>query len=147
MVKAGDLLCVLFDERLMEKAKNMTKLFSSWKAIAAEERIVSAVDHSCVARFERNTLLIEADHPGWIQILQTKQQDLLDNFRRRFPNMDVRGISFRLSRGPIRRVEEPKERTAEEATKPAAQEDAVAAKFERDETLKRIVERLERSLR
>jgi hypothetical protein len=88
----------------------MTKLFSSWETIAIEERIVSAIDHSHIAEFERNVLLIEADHPGWIQILQMKQQKLLDNFQRRFPNMRVNGISFRLSRSPISRIEEPKER-------------------------------------
>jgi hypothetical protein len=44
--------------------------------------------------------LVEADHPGWIQILQTRQKDLLDTLRRRFPDQHITGISFRLSREP-----------------------------------------------
>ncbi|MDR1126678.1 MAG: DUF721 domain-containing protein [Treponema sp.] len=150
MVRAGELLSVLFDERLAEKVRNMTKLFASWKTITIEERIASAFDHSYIAEFERNVLLIEADHPGWIQILQTKQQGLLDNFQRRFPTMGVRGISFRLSRGPIRRIEEPREGIMEKPTgkrENVIQEDAIPTKFEKDETLKRIIERLEKSLR
>jgi hypothetical protein len=50
---------------------------------------------------ERHVLLIEADHPGWIQILQTKQRELLSQFQRRFPDLAITGISFRLSRGPV----------------------------------------------
>ncbi|MDR1215541.1 MAG: DUF721 domain-containing protein [Treponema sp.] len=150
MVRAGELLSVLFDERLAEKVRNMTKLFASWKTITIEERIASAFDHSHIAEFERNVLLIEADHPGWIQILQTKQQRLLDNFQRRFPSMGVRGISFRLSRGPIRRIEEPREEIMEKPMgkrETIIQEDTVPTTFEKDETLKRIIERLEKSLR
>ncbi|MDR0410548.1 MAG: DUF721 domain-containing protein [Treponema sp.] len=148
MVKAGELLSALFDERLAAKVRDMTKLFSSWRTIVGEERIVSVVDHSQIAEFEQNVILIEADHPGWIQILQTKQQELLSNFQRRFPNVGVRGISFRLSRGPIRQIKEP-----EELENPTGKDsglvkkDAVFARFEEDETLRRIVERLEKSLR
>jgi predicted nucleic acid-binding Zn ribbon protein len=150
MVRAGELLWMLFDERLAAEAQNMTRLFSSWKAVAIEERIASAVDHSRIAEFERNVLLIEADHSGWIQILQMKQQELLNNFQRRFPHMGVRGISFRLSRGPIRQAEEPKKGIIEKPTEKkesAVQENEVFARFEKDETLKRIVERLEKSLK
>ncbi|MDR0643521.1 MAG: DUF721 domain-containing protein [Treponema sp.] len=150
MVKAGELLSVLFDERFVTKARKMSKLFSSWRTIVGEEKIGSASDHSYIAEFERNVLLIEADHPGWIQILQTKQQELLDNFQRRFPDIGITGISFRLSRGPIRQVEERKEEKIEKSMEKegnAVQEDVVFGKFEKDETLKRIVERLEKNLR
>jgi hypothetical protein len=44
--------------------------------------------------------LVEADHPGWIQILQTKQKPLLEAVRRGFPELAINGISFRLSRNP-----------------------------------------------
>jgi hypothetical protein len=50
---------------------------------------------------ERGILLVEADHPGWVQILQTKQRALLASARRRFPELNIRSIAFRLSRDSI----------------------------------------------
>jgi hypothetical protein len=50
-------------------------------------------------------LLIEADHPGWIQILQTRQNELLTVAKRRFPDLDIRGIAFRLSRSRQEKAE------------------------------------------
>jgi hypothetical protein len=39
------------------------------------------------------------DHPGWKQILQTKQSKLLYDFRVRFPELEISGISLMLGRG------------------------------------------------
>ena len=38
------------------------------------------------------------DHPGWKQILQTKQSKLLNDFRIRFPELDISGISLILGK-------------------------------------------------
>jgi hypothetical protein len=96
MKKAGDLLSAFFDEATLDKAKGYGSLFSSWASIAGE----NLAAHSRIVELERSVLLIEADHPGWIQILQTKQKNLLFAVRRRFPQITVTAISFRLSRKP-----------------------------------------------
>jgi hypothetical protein len=49
---------------------------------------------------ERGILLIEAEHPGWRQILQTEQSKLLNTVQRWYPELEIRGIAFRLSRDP-----------------------------------------------
>jgi hypothetical protein len=57
--------------------------------------------HSWIRELEKAVLLVEADHPGWIQLLQTKQSELLKVLRRRFPAENIAGISFRLCKeGP-----------------------------------------------
>lgn len=96
MKKAGDLLAALLDERLMETARGYSDLFSSWKTIAGDK----IASHSRIKDLERSILLVEADHPGWVQILQTKQRDLLAAVRGRFPGLSIAGISFCLSRRP-----------------------------------------------
>jgi hypothetical protein len=96
MKKAGDLLAIFLDERVLNTAREYSELFSSWKSIAGEK----IASHSRVQDLEHSVLLVEADHPGWIQILQTKEKDLLDTLRRRFPDRNITGISFRLSREP-----------------------------------------------
>jgi len=96
MKKAGDILSALFDERFLKTAQGYSKFFNSWADITAKNRIAAAADHSRIKDLDRGIILIETDHPGWKQILQTKQSKLLNDFRRRFPELDISGISFML---------------------------------------------------
>jgi hypothetical protein len=98
MKTAGDILSALFDEQFMKKAQRYSKFFDSWKDITAKNGIAAAADHSRIKDLDRGILLIEMDHPGWKQILQTKQSKLLNDFRIRFPEMDISGISLILGK-------------------------------------------------
>ncbi|GHU73562.1 hypothetical protein FACS189450_13570 [Spirochaetia bacterium] len=100
MKRAGELLSAFFDEGLIKKAQGYSNLFSAWQKITAKCGIPAAADHSRIRELERCVLLVEADHPGWIQLLQTKQQKLLSDAQRRFPDLTITGISFMLSREP-----------------------------------------------
>ncbi|MDR1838242.1 MAG: DUF721 domain-containing protein [Treponema sp.] len=99
MKTAGDILSALFDKRFVEKAHEYSKLFDSWEDITAKNGIASASAHSRIKDIDRGILLVEMDHPGWKQILQTKQSKLLNDFRLRFPEMDISGISLILGSG------------------------------------------------
>jgi predicted nucleic acid-binding Zn ribbon protein len=94
--RAGELLASFFNQQTFGIAKEYSALFSSWRSVAGD--VLAA--HSRIKELERSVLLVEADHPGWIQILQTREKDLLDALRRRFPDQHITGISFRLSREP-----------------------------------------------
>ena len=114
MRKAGDIILDIFKERFgpgfIENARTSAGLFSSWTRIVAEVwprsfdtdtepgDVPAAAVHSRIRELERGLLLVEADHPGWIQILQTKQAELLSAAQRRYPDLDIRSIAFRLSR-------------------------------------------------
>jgi hypothetical protein len=104
MRKAGDILSTLFNEKFdpvfLRRAKTTAGLFTSWEAITSEADIAAAASHSRISELERGILLIEAEHPGWSQLLQTKQGRLLDTVQRRYPELEIRGIAFRLSRDP-----------------------------------------------
>ena len=127
MRKAGDIITDLFRERFgpefMETARANAGLFSSWAKIAAEvwpcpdksaaDDMPAAAVHSRIRELERGVLLVEADHPGWIQILQTKQAELLSAVQRRYPDLGIRGIAFRLSREPFSSSEISGETSAE----------------------------------
>jgi hypothetical protein len=94
--KIGELLSVFFDDDTIKKAQGYNSLFSSWRDIAGE----NIAAHSRIVELEKSVLRIEADHPGWIQILQIRQKGLLNRVRRKFPTLNITGISFRLSRNP-----------------------------------------------
>ncbi|MDR2942006.1 MAG: DUF721 domain-containing protein [Treponema sp.] len=99
MQTAGEILSQLFDERFMQKARGYSKLFDSWTDITAKNGIAAVADHSQIKDLDKGILLIEIDHPGWKQILQTKQTKLLNDFRYRFPDLNISGISLMLGNG------------------------------------------------
>jgi predicted nucleic acid-binding Zn ribbon protein len=106
MKRAGEVLSAIFDERLMKKARSYSGLFAFWTEAVQKNGIAAAADHSRIKELDRGILLIEADHPGWKQILQTKQSRLLNDFRRRFPELEISGISLLLSRNGPQAVDE-----------------------------------------
>jgi hypothetical protein len=122
--KAGDIISGLFKQRFggdfMENARSSAELFNSWEKTVCQvwphgedqknEDIPAAAVHSRIKELERGVLFVEADHPGWIQILQTRQAELLLAVQRRCPKLDIHGIAFRLSKEPVevKAVEEAK---------------------------------------
>ena len=117
--KAGDLLSLIFNEHFdsvsLDNGRITAGLFTSWAAAAREVNIPAAADHSRIRELEHNVLVIEAEHPGWVQILQTKQSQLLKLVQQKFPELSIQGISFCLSREPISSLpaSEPPETLAE----------------------------------
>ena len=114
--KAGDLLGELFRDKFdpvtLETARKTAGLFNSWDALAAAAGIPAASDHSQVRELEHGVLVIEAEHPGWVQILQTKQGQLLNLLQNRFPELEIRGLSFclckmQINKAPVNPVPEP----------------------------------------
>ena len=100
MKKAGEILAAFFDKDTLQSAEQMGELFSPsiWSELLGSCSLSRGVSHSRIAELEKSVLLVEADHPGWIQLLQTKQRELLNAARRRFPEITLTGISFRLMR-------------------------------------------------
>ena len=103
MKTAGEILSKFFDKDTLKNAEQMGKLFSPevWSDLLSSCKLPHGVSHSRIAELEKTVLLVEADHPGWIQLLQTKQSELLNRVRRRFPEITFTGISFRLSRSDV----------------------------------------------
>ena len=155
MKTAGDILSALFDERFVEKARGYSKFFDSWTDITAKNGIAAAADHSQIKDLDRGVVLIEIDHPGWKQVLQTKQSKLLNDFRIRFPDLDISGISLMLGSGKpqdVAKESEPayeakdaqKSEIEKEPEISAAGEELVARGYEaiKDEVLRERLRRL-----
>jgi hypothetical protein len=151
MKRAGELLSVFFDEKLLKKAKNYSDLFSSWTRITERSGIAAAAGYSRLKEFERGVILVEADHPGWVQILQTEEDRLLKNTQRLFPELDIRGVSFMLSRNfPAGETEaEPVSPGGEEELKDQAEPAPKSSAYERinDQQFKDTLKQLEQSIR
>ena len=127
MKRAGDLLSDFFrdhfDPDSLEKGRITAGLFTSWTEAAKAANISAAADHSRIRELEHKVLVIEAEHPGWVQLLQTKQSQLLKYVQFKFPELCIQGISFCLSREPISAISLSPVPAAS-VVKPAAQDSA-----------------------
>jgi len=122
MKTAGEILSALFDEGFVKKAQGYSKFFDSWTDITAKNGIATAVAHSRIKDLDRGIVLIETDHPGWKQIIQTKQTKLLNDLRYRFPELEISGISLMLGRASSpSKSDDEKETKTEAMDEPMAQ--------------------------
>jgi len=112
MPSAGEILSEMFDERFMKKAQGYSQMYESWKDITEKNRIPAAADYSRIKELEKGILHIEVDHPGWKQILQTKQSKLLHDFRVRFPDLGISGLALILGKSEFKNnSDEPVQKT------------------------------------
>lgn len=52
--------------------------------------------HSRIIDLKNGILLVEADHPGWIQTLRLYQKYILNGLMRKLPNLKISSLAFRL---------------------------------------------------
>jgi hypothetical protein len=158
MKRAGDYLASIIDVNLFNKARAYSGFFYSWDQITQGCGVPAAAGHSRVRELERGILVVEADHPGWVQILQTKGRQILNIVQRRFPELKVRGVSFTLSkRGagaleetePPAQAEEPPEQAPVRESKESEEDRSKIGVWDRieDPDLKSSLKKLERSIR
>jgi len=161
MRRVGDILTSVFDEDMAEKAEGYSVFFSCWKDLTEKNGIPAAATHSWIKNVDNGLVWIEVDHPGWKQILQTKERKLLHDFRYRFPKMGISGISIMLCRPSTRPEDvknEPIAKTAvsEKEQSPANSSYAPVATDEqiqnsayddiKNEALKKLLMRLEKNI-
>lgn len=103
--KAGELVERLMGPKAADEAQGWARFFSSWNS-SVGERLAA---HSRPVDVRNGIVLVEAEHPGWIQLLQLKQESLLAQLKRAFPELGIRGIAFRLQGAGGREIAPPPE--------------------------------------
>ncbi|WP_407429527.1 DciA family protein, partial [Treponema sp.] len=87
-----------------ELEKN-NKLLKSWKyvitsiksnAINGNNLGENLYSHSRVIDLKNEILLIESDHPGWIQTMKLYQKYILNGLKRGVPEVKISSLAFRL---------------------------------------------------
>jgi len=152
--KASDLLGILLSPAVRDKADAWTRFSDFWKHAAGE----NLAAHSRVADVRNGIVFVEAEHPGWIQLLQMRQNQILDAVARTFPELGISGIAFRLAKdgsppGTARLTFSGGGVKADATTGQQAQEDAGQARnadgFERktvDQTIEGVADESFRSI-
>jgi len=103
MKKADEILA-----RLLEKgpagAPAFHSLFGGWQEIAGP----SLAEHCRAYEVRHHSLLVEADHPGWMQLFLLQKKPVLARIRQRFPQLELRDIKVRVNAAGARSAGTPR---------------------------------------
>jgi hypothetical protein len=154
MDKAGDLLKSFFSFYNLEGGEKYVSLFSSWRRVAGDE----IASHSRIVDLRRSALLVEVDHPGWMQMLQMKREEILQTLALNYPDLAIRMLHLKLppagqfsspSASPEaaadRIIPEPAEETPEEPLVSKSEDEALDELH--DEDLRKTLLRLKKTLK
>ena len=92
--KASEILGAILSPDVAAKAGSWSRFFGSWERAAGER--LSA--HSRPVDVRNGIVIVEADHPGWVQLLQMDQKRILDIIKRSFPELEISGIAFKTAK-------------------------------------------------
>jgi len=71
-------------------------LFKEWRKIAGE----AVASHARLVDIQNGILLVEVDHPGWLQMIQLRSTALLAAARATVPLVVIEGLRVRLAAAP-----------------------------------------------
>jgi hypothetical protein len=77
---------------LTPQAHELVGLFQQWRWIAGER----LSGHSVVKAFDKGNLIVDVDHPGWMNIFQMEENAVLERAKRKFPSLEIKRIRVRL---------------------------------------------------
>jgi hypothetical protein len=92
--QAKDLLMAFLDETNMEKAKLYSSFFKAWPEVVGRD----AADHSAVRDCKDGVVVIDVDHPGWMQTIYMRKKTILTRLKARFPQLGI--VTLRIMHGP-----------------------------------------------
>ncbi len=93
MKKAGDFLKEFFDN-LGISSKKSENIYSCWSEIVGKD----IADHSRVIDIKKEIISVEADHPGWIQIINLKKSYILKKINEKFQEKEINEIKVILKK-------------------------------------------------
>jgi predicted nucleic acid-binding Zn ribbon protein len=94
MRKAGDVLRDFLKERGWPAEDPYAPLFRGWGDIAGRE----LGSRSRVVEIEDGVVVVEVDHPGWLQMLQLRKRSLLAAARKAVPGGRIEDLKGRMAR-------------------------------------------------
>lgn len=104
-VDAKEMIMTAFSNIERAELENTNKLFKSWKYVIqsikskaenGENLGMNLYAHSRIIDLKNGILLVEADHPGWIQTLRIYQKYIITGLTRGVPESKINSLAFRL---------------------------------------------------
>ncbi|HOV37708.1 MAG TPA: DUF721 domain-containing protein [Spirochaetales bacterium] len=150
--KAGEILRDLFSHLNFQKGESYVSFFSDWISLVGPD--LACHVHPVDIRHE--ALLVEVDHPGWMQLFQLQEGRILKKIQKKHPSLPIRSIQMRLSKlskeeqiSP--KAPEPNPLESRTVQIPRRVQESVEKQFTvssiKNERLRIVLERLEKQIR
>ncbi len=110
---ARELVAKLFSSVDSSAGRQYVALHQNWQSLVG----IDLAAHSEPVDIRRDALVVELDHPGWMQMLQMQERRLVQRLRRDFPELAIKTLQMRLKNEPDAReqaVEQPVEQPVEQ---------------------------------
>mgnify|MGYP006286001399 CR=1 FL=1 len=137
MKRAGKLLGAFFERNNIQDTQGYVDFFQSWEKVVG----VDLAAHSDAVDIRNHALVVEVDHPGWMQKLHMQRERILKTLQQRYPNLEIRNIHFTLVEEG--RLGSPEQRTSGAAKPPIPER----ATFQHPDTAEPTPEERERERR
>lgn len=92
MRKVDDLLQQFLDRIGRSDGAPYIGLFRGWRQIVGDR----IADHAEPVDIRGSALIIEADHPGWVQMVMMSQTRILQQLKTRYPELSITGLHIRV---------------------------------------------------
>lgn len=88
-----------FLQRNPQEQQNLMPLILNWEKLLQQIpgfRKKNPGRHCRISEFMNHQVLIDADHPAWLQLLQLHEKEIVSLLNGQFPDLKIAGIRFRL---------------------------------------------------
>lgn len=137
IVSIGRVVEKMFGNLSVEDTRKAVTITNEWKKIVSRikpspnssvrnENIGNNLaDHSRVVDLKNGVLLVEADHPGWISLLQFYKSFILRGYKMNMPDVKIHNVVFKLSgmKGDLYDTIEDRERDGKRLIEKRIEED------------------------
>ncbi|MCI1208768.1 MAG: DUF721 domain-containing protein [Treponema sp.] len=98
IMSAADMISATFSFIENSKVEKSNKIFSVWKKTIGSVRSCGnkLLSHSRLVDLKNGILLIETDHPGWIQLMQLNKKYIINGLKKGIPELTINTLAFRL---------------------------------------------------
>lgn len=90
--KAADLVSAFFRSVGINDEKGYSAFFSRWESIVGTDLAA----HSRVVDVKNGSIVVQFDHPGWMQVFHASNQKILKRINEAFPKIEAKTIHMRL---------------------------------------------------
>lgn len=118
--KANEILTNIFDNLSQNLLKDSANITNGWKYVLSSIKSRNnknigelLISHTRVVDLKNGILLVEIDHPGYIQTLQMYNSYIIRGMNKKYPELEIKTLSFRL-KGTNFELKDIKEKTNEE---------------------------------
>lgn len=151
--KANEILTNIFDNLSQNLLKDSANITNGWKYVLSSIKSRNnknigelLISHTRVVDLKNGILLVETDHPGYIQTLQMYNSYIIRGMNKKYPELEIKTLSFRL-KGTNFELKDIKEKTNEEKYTEEEIESKTTIRSDLPEELKMKFEELKKEIK